>query len=61
MKWMEVQMSQPVGLECLNCGKLILATYDVTKDVEIKCSNCGSVTVAPRNGGKPFLKKPEKS
>ena len=50
-------MSQPVGLECLNCGKPILASYDVTKDAEIKCSNCGSVTVAPRNGGKPFLKK----
>jgi ribosomal protein S27E len=50
-------VSQPVGLDCPNCGKTIVASFDVTKDTEIRCSHCGSVIVAPRDGGKPFLKK----
>jgi ribosomal protein S27E len=48
-------MSQPVGLNCLNCGKPIVASFDVRKDAEVKCSNCGRVIVIPHDG-KPFVK-----
>jgi ribosomal protein S27E len=50
-------MSHPVGLECPNCSTAILPSFDTNKDTEIKCPNCGATIVAPRNGGKPFVKK----
>jgi DNA-directed RNA polymerase subunit RPC12/RpoP len=50
-------MSTPVGLNCPNCGKDILVTYDVTQDKETTCPQCESVIVLPRNGEKPpFVK-----